>query len=45
MKRERKKAWALAVFVTLMLMYVLPELPFALGVLGLAAVCALVFRN
>jgi len=45
MRKRKIKAWGLAVFTAVMLMFVLPELPFALGILGLAVVCVLVFRE
>lgn len=44
MTKRKFKAWALAVFTVVMLMYVLPYLPLPLGLLGLAMLCVLVFR-
>ena len=44
MTKKKFKAWALAIFTSVMLMYVLPQFPLALGLLGVAVLCVLVFR-
>lgn len=44
MTNRRIKAWSLAAFTTIMIMFVLPELPFVWGIAGLVGLCLLVFR-
>jgi hypothetical protein len=45
MTKGKFKAWSVAILTVVMLMYVLPQLPFVWGILGLAALCILVFRR
>ena len=44
MTTNKKKAWIIAVFVTIMVGFVLPALPLGWAIAGLVAVCLLVFR-
>lgn len=44
MTKDKLEAWALAVFVGVMLVYVLPELPLIFGIIGLVGIVILAIR-